>query len=405
MSQPRPLTTRMLRLAAGMAIALPAISLYGATGAWADKPVGAGSGASHAAAESPAAGAPGNSDHAKQAGDGNAKKADSPAPVVAVVSSSSVAAAAAAPVAAAKPGSSDHSKGTAATVGSPSAPQPLSNADKNKGGANNAGNCGDYCSTRDGSPSMNGNGGGGAGGRPCAGCVGKADNKNPPGQYKNGSDHNNGYECDGNNGIGKGNPAHTGCTPPPPCTVTHTCPPPPCTVTHTCPPPCTVTHTCPPPPPVDCLGHLKSLGHSDAECPKPPCVTPGGCGGTTTGGTTGTTTTGTTGTTTGGTTGTTTGGTTGTSGGFTTGAAGGAQGTTGKTTQPVKCPSLTGGSGGAAAGPMPKGCAVNGSGGGGALPFTGLDVGLLIGTAAIALGVGLGLTAVGSHRRREDPTA
>jgi hypothetical protein len=44
--------------------------------------------------------------------------------------------------------------------------------------------------------------------------VGKADNKNPQGQYPNGSDHNNGYECDGNHGIGKTNPAHTGCTSP-----------------------------------------------------------------------------------------------------------------------------------------------------------------------------------------------
>lgn len=26
------------------------------------------------------------------------------------------------------------------------------------------------------------------------------------------ADHNNGYECDGNNGMGQTNPAHTGCT-------------------------------------------------------------------------------------------------------------------------------------------------------------------------------------------------
>jgi hypothetical protein len=72
--------------------------------------------------------------------------------------------------------------------------------------------CGSYCSTSDGTPSMNGNGGGN-GNQPCAGCVGNADDKNPPGQYKDGSDHNNGYECDGNNGVGKGNPAHSGCKP------------------------------------------------------------------------------------------------------------------------------------------------------------------------------------------------
>ncbi|MEY2568393.1 MAG: hypothetical protein QOE35_2922 [Actinomycetota bacterium] len=71
--------------------------------------------------------------------------------------------------------------------------------------------CGSYCSTSDGTPSMNGNGGGN-GNQPCAGCVGNADDKNPPGQYKDGSDHNNGYECDGNNGVGKTNPAHSGCT-------------------------------------------------------------------------------------------------------------------------------------------------------------------------------------------------
>ena len=68
--------------------------------------------------------------------------------------------------------------------------------------------------------SGNGGGNGEAGGKPCAGCVGNADDKNPPGQYPSGpGDHNNGYECDqkgrseneGNNGIGFGNPAHSGC--------------------------------------------------------------------------------------------------------------------------------------------------------------------------------------------------
>ena len=62
-----------------------------------------------------------------------------------------------------------------------------------------------------GIPSLNGNGDGLAVGRPDAGCVGKADDKFPPGQAPNGSDHNNGYECDGNSGIGVSNPAHTGC--------------------------------------------------------------------------------------------------------------------------------------------------------------------------------------------------
>lgn len=60
--------------------------------------------------------------------------------------------------------------------------------------------------------SANGNGGGTSTGRPCAGCVGQADDKNPPGQYPDSSDGNAGYECDRNHGIARGNPAHTGCT-------------------------------------------------------------------------------------------------------------------------------------------------------------------------------------------------
>jgi hypothetical protein len=89
-------------------------------------------------------------------------------------------------------------------------------------GANTSGA---YDNTCDGSPSRNGSDKDGTrGGRPCAGCVGNADDKNPPGQYPDGpTDHNNGYECDqkgrsaneGNNGVGFGNPAHTGCTPAP----------------------------------------------------------------------------------------------------------------------------------------------------------------------------------------------
>jgi hypothetical protein len=61
-----------------------------------------------------------------------------------------------------------------------------------------------------GLPSGNGKGASG-GGKPCAGCVGKADAKNPPGQMPGGGDHNAGYECDRNEGIGKTNPAHSGC--------------------------------------------------------------------------------------------------------------------------------------------------------------------------------------------------
>ena len=135
----------------------------------------------------------------------------------------------AAPTEAAAPAeaaAADHSDGTAGTSGEVTEPQPPSGADQNPGGANGDQCSSDpkatYCSTRDGSPSANGNGGGDAKGKPCAGCVGKADNKNPPGQEKTnpmGTFPNNGYECDNNNGIGKGNPAHTGCqgTTPPPC--------------------------------------------------------------------------------------------------------------------------------------------------------------------------------------------
>ena len=82
--------------------------------------------------------------------------------------------------------------------------QPTSNADYSGNGANVHG---PYDSTRDGSASQNGKGDGKAGGKPCAGCVGKADNKNPPGQLPGGSDNNAGYECDRNHGVGRTNPA------------------------------------------------------------------------------------------------------------------------------------------------------------------------------------------------------
>ena len=64
-----------------------------------------------------------------------------------------------------------------------------------------------------GLPSGNGNDNGNATGKPCAGCAGNADDKNPPGQLPGGGDHNNGYECDGNHGVGRTNPAHSGCDP------------------------------------------------------------------------------------------------------------------------------------------------------------------------------------------------
>jgi hypothetical protein len=101
---------------------------------------------------------------------------------------------------------------TSTTQASNNQPQPFSNADQNGNGANPGTNTTiPYLSTRNGDPSLNGNGNGKSVGKPCAGCVGKADNKNPPGQQPGGSDHNAGYECDRNNGIGKSNPAHTLC--------------------------------------------------------------------------------------------------------------------------------------------------------------------------------------------------
>jgi hypothetical protein len=100
------------------------------------------------------------------------------------------------------------------------------------GDPNNApGAGGNYENTCPAGPSQNGAGDGKATGKPCAGCVGNADDKNPKGQADSGpSDHNNGYECDqkgrstneGNNGVGFGNPAHTGCVGA--TSVTPTCP-------------------------------------------------------------------------------------------------------------------------------------------------------------------------------------
>src|SRR3954454_23587909 len=69
---------------------------------------------------------------------------------------------------------------------------------------------GPYDTTCDGTASGNGNGPT-ASNEPCAGCVGNADNKNPKGQLPGPQDGNAGYECDRNQGIAKGNPAHSGC--------------------------------------------------------------------------------------------------------------------------------------------------------------------------------------------------
>jgi len=191
------------------------------------------------------------------------------------------AAAAAAPTAAASSSSNaDHSQGNASTEGEYDEPQPPSKADRNEHGANGGcddpGDDGPYCSTRDGSPSENGNGGGKAVGKPCAGCVGKADNKNPKGQLPGPQDRNNGYECDGNKGIAKGNPAHTGCEAavPPPTTPPPTTPPP-TTPPPTTPPPTTPPPTTPPPtPPVTAPTPPDEVGGVEDEAPRPPAVVP-----------------------------------------------------------------------------------------------------------------------------------
>ena len=46
-----------------------------------------------------------------------------------------------------------------------------------------------------------------AAGKPAVGSVGNAGLKTPGGQSVD--DHNKGYECDGNKGVGQGNPAHS----------------------------------------------------------------------------------------------------------------------------------------------------------------------------------------------------
>jgi hypothetical protein len=99
--------------------------------------------------------------------------------------------------------------GTTTTAGCTNKHLTTGRTGNGNGGDSASGN--QYASTCDGSPSLNGNGDGKASGRPCAGCVGNADNKNPRGQRPNGTDANAGYECDSNRGVGRSNPAHTGC--------------------------------------------------------------------------------------------------------------------------------------------------------------------------------------------------
>jgi hypothetical protein len=109
----------------------------------------------------------------------------------------------------------------------PTCPNKHQGADWPQNGANK--NPGPYDNTCDGRISQNGQGDDAPGkGTPCAGCVGNADDKNPPGQVKefnNEKKNDMGYECDGNQGVGahygNGNPAHTGCVAAPVC-ITYT---------------------------------------------------------------------------------------------------------------------------------------------------------------------------------------
>ena len=103
-------------------------------------------------------------------------------------------------------------RGTAPATGGPS--RGGSAPTGGNSGGHGANVTGPYDPSGVGLPSGNGRSESNNGNRPCAGCVGKADAKNPPGQLPGGSDSNRGYECDENQGIGKTNPAHSGCSSP-----------------------------------------------------------------------------------------------------------------------------------------------------------------------------------------------
>jgi hypothetical protein len=212
-------STKRQRLAAA-ALSLPlALSLTGtAFAAGADaRPLSASEVAAGAAAA--AKPEPKNEPKAESKAESKAEVKSAPAaakPVepAAKVAPAKVAPAKVAPAKVAPASSSASDKHGTATSGPLTKPQPLSKGDKNGTGANPGESCSHaYCSTRDGSASQNGKGDGAATGKPCAGCVGKADNKNPKGQAPNGTDRNAGYECDRNQGVGQTNPAHTGCSP------------------------------------------------------------------------------------------------------------------------------------------------------------------------------------------------
>jgi len=180
--------------------------------------------------------------------------------------------ASAAPSSSSAASTSTSSSGTGFTGGGQVCDGDPSGRSSTGNGANTNGPGNDYAHNC-GADSANGNGGGNATGRPCAGCVGNADDKNPPGQFKNGNDKNRGYECDvkgkpngGNNGVGKGNPAHTPCKP----TTTQTCPDgTPLPASGTC---GTTTQSCPDGTPLPASG---TCGTTTSSCVSN-CTPPGG---------------------------------------------------------------------------------------------------------------------------------
>lgn len=197
-----------MRAALAAALIAAVLSLGGASLVVAGQPAGQGSdntpsenANSHATEQAPApAAAPASTD--AKANRGQSKKQAAPTQAATRQKQAK-------PVKTTAPATSGGSHSTATTGPGNSAQGCDGSHNSDTGhGANHSG---PYDNTCDGSPSGNGNGNGRATGKPCAGCVGNADDKNPKGQYPNGSDHNAGYECDRNHGIGRTNPAHTGC--------------------------------------------------------------------------------------------------------------------------------------------------------------------------------------------------
>ena len=108
--------------------------------------------------------------------------------------------------------------GSGDTGGDQKNPNAVCDGSTNSDTGNGANQGGPYDNTCPDGESQNGASTDNNSSKPCAGCVGNADDKNPGavqqtnGQYPNGTDHNAGYECDRNQGVGQSNPADTGCS-------------------------------------------------------------------------------------------------------------------------------------------------------------------------------------------------